>query len=123
MCLDEFCALHEHTTGTAAAVIYAAVVKRAEDGNERLNHAGRRIEFTAADPFLFRKLCNTVFVCTTEEVFALFGAAHVNVVCKDVHDIALHPFIAIGAGVVLRKDIFSIVHHLAQKLFAYTLSV
>ena len=80
-------------------------MKRTEDGNERLNHAGRRVEFTASYAFLLRKLRDTVFVCTTEEIFALFGIAHINVVREDVHDITQHPLIEIGATLVLRKDV------------------
>ena len=106
MRLNEFCALHEHTAGTAAAVIYTAVIKGTQDGNERLNHAGRCIEFTTANAFFFRELCNAVFVCTTEEVFTLFGIAHINVVREDVYDIAQNPLVEVGAGVVLRKNIF-----------------
>jgi len=105
MSLNEFCALHEHTAGTAATIIYTAVIKRAEDRNECLDYAGRRIEFTAADTFFFCKLRDTVFVGATEEVFALCGISHINVVCKDVNDITQHPLIKVGAGVVLRKDV------------------
>ena len=36
--------------------------------DERLNHAGRSIEFASADTFFFCKLCDAVFVGTTKKV-------------------------------------------------------
>ena len=103
--LNKFCTLYEHTTAATAAIVYTAVVKWAKDRDERLNHAGRSIEFASADTFFFCKLCDAVFIGTAKKVFTLRGVAHVDVISKDVNDITQHTLVQIWACIIFRKDI------------------
>ena len=105
MCLNKFCALHEHTAGPTAAIVDAAVIKRAQNSNQRFDYAGRRVEFAATNTFFFRKLSDAVFIGAPQKVFTLFCVAHIDIVGKNIDHIAQHPLIKVGAGVVLGKHI------------------
>ena len=106
MRLNKLCALHEHTAGATAAIINAAVVKRAQNSNQRFDYAGRRVEFAATNTFFFRKLSDAVFIGAPQKIFTLFCVAHIDIVGKNIDHIAQHPLIEVRTGVVLRKYIF-----------------
>ena len=69
---DELLGLHEHAAGAAAGVIDLAVV-RGEDGDQRLDDAGRRVELAALLAFGAGELAEEVFIDLAEHVARLAG--------------------------------------------------
>lgn len=63
------------------------------------------IELTGKFAFLFGKLGETVFVCTTENVLAIPMLDHLNV-GKEINHFAKTPLVQLRTGKVLRKNIF-----------------
>ena len=105
MSLNELCTLYKHTAGTTAAIVHAAVIKRTQDRNESLNHAGWRIKLTATNAFFLSKLRDTVFIGAAQKIFAFFRVTHVDIVCEDINHITQNSLIKVRTGIILRKDI------------------
>ena len=70
MRFDEFLGLHEHAAGAAAGVVNLAVVRR-EDGDQRLDDAGRRVELATLLAFGAGELAEEVFINLAEHVTRL----------------------------------------------------
>jgi len=100
---DEFCRLDEHAAGAAARVINAPI-KRLQNFNKGSHNTGGSIELTGKFAFLFGKLGEAIFVCTTENVLAVSMLDHLNVREK-VNHFAKTPLVQLRTGKILRKNI------------------
>ena len=101
---DEFCGLNEHTARAAAWVINTPI-ERLQYFNKCTHNTRGSIELTGKLAFLFGKLGETVFVCTTENVLAIPMLDHLNV-GEEINHFAKTPLVQLRTGKVLRKNIF-----------------
>ena len=101
--LYKFCGLHEHAAGSAAGIIYAALIWF-QHLNQGTYYAGRRKEFSAALAFLLSKHRKTILISTAQDIFLTAVLDHLNI-CEKIHDIAEPALIQFRTGKVLRQYI------------------
>ena len=105
MCFNKLFALHKHTAGTTAAIIYSAVIKRTKNRNQCFYYTGWCIKFSTANSFFFCKLRYAIFISTSEKILAGFCITHINAICEDVNHITQNSFVQIRACIIFRKNI------------------
>ena len=88
MSLYKLCALNKHASRTATTIIHPTIIKGFENFYKCFNHAGWGVEFAASNTFFFRKLCNTILICTSKKIFAFFRVTHINIICENIHNVS-----------------------------------
>ena len=104
MIFDELCGLNEHTARAAARVINTSI-KRLQYFNKGTHDTRGSIELTGKFAFLFSKLREAIFVCTTENVLAVSMLDHLNV-GEEINHFTKPPLVQFRTGEVLRQNIF-----------------
>jgi len=94
--------LDEHSTGTAAGVIYTAFI-RSQHFNEELNHATGRVELTALFPLGAGELRKEVLVDTAENIFGAVCLIAQADVANQVDELAEALLIEARVGIVFGK--------------------
>ena len=97
--------LNKHTARTAAGIVHTAVGKRLQNCHNRFNNAGGGIKLAALYALICRKLSDTVFVSSAEQVFAFLGISHIHI-GKQVNDVAQYTLVQIRTCVIFRQYIF-----------------